>query len=217
MKRLTLSFDNGPSPDTTPQVLAELGRRGISAYFFVVGRQLAKPGGVALAQRARNEGHIVANHSMTHSVPLGLSGELDHVEVEIEQTERLLSEAGLAPQPPIFRPFGLGGQLGSHLLSDAARDHLQEHGYTVVLWNSVPRDWEDTVTWPVAAAADVERHDHTVMVLHDLPTGAMAQLPEFLDSMMDRGVEFTLDLPKMCVPMRAGEPSPTLVDFVAAN
>jgi len=45
MKKVTLSFDNGPDPSgTTAFVLDELARRGILASFFVVGRQLARSG-----------------------------------------------------------------------------------------------------------------------------------------------------------------------------
>ena len=44
MKKVTLTFDNGPDPSgTTGFVLDEMARRGILASFFVVGRQLARP------------------------------------------------------------------------------------------------------------------------------------------------------------------------------
>ena len=45
---------------------------------------------------------------------------------------------------------------------------------------------------------------HTVIVLHDLDTGAMAHLEEFLDASLARGDVFTTELPSDCVPMRAG-------------
>ena len=216
MRRLTLTFDNGPSADTTPLVLDELARRELSAYFCVVGRQIAKPGGADLVRRASSEGHIIVNHSMTHSEPLGLTTDPDHVAVEIEQTARLLEECGVTSEPPLFRPFGLGGQLGPHLLSIDASTHLSDHGYTLLLWNSVPRDWEDIDTWPRQALADVHEHQHTVLVLHDLGTGAMAHLADFLDQVDEAGVEVTLDLPESCVPMRAGVGAPALRDYVSA-
>ena len=54
------------------------------------------------------------------------------------------------------------------------------------------------------ALADISQQDHTVVVLHDLPTGAMLELPRFLDAVMEAGYEVTLDLPDDCVPMRSG-------------
>ena len=63
MTDLTLTFDNGPDPETTPQVLDVLARRGIRATFFVVGERLAAPGGHALAAAAQAAGHWIGNHT----------------------------------------------------------------------------------------------------------------------------------------------------------
>ena len=72
MKKVTLTFDNGPDPSgTTAFVLEELARRRILASFFVIGRQLARPGARALAERARDEGHWIGNHTLTHSIMFG--------------------------------------------------------------------------------------------------------------------------------------------------
>jgi hypothetical protein len=73
-----------------------------------------------------------------------------------------------------------------------------------VLWNSVPRDWEDPTDWPERALADVARQDWTLLVLHDVPTGAMAALPRFLERALSAGVEITRELPPACVPIRRG-------------
>jgi len=56
-RRLTLTFDNGPTPGVTEHVLEELARRGILATFFVVGRDLQRDGRRALVQRAKDAGH----------------------------------------------------------------------------------------------------------------------------------------------------------------
>jgi hypothetical protein len=104
-----------------------------------------------------------------------------------------------------FRPFGRGGKLGPHLFSDASLAILTELSYSVLLWNSVPRDWEDPLGWVETVLADVITRDHTVLVLHDLPTGAMNRLPEFLDKVEQLGVEITNDVPDECVLMRSGE------------
>ena len=66
----------------------------------------------------------------------------------------------------------------------------------MLLWNSVPRDWEDPLGWVETALADVIAQDHTVLVLHDLPTGAMDRLPEFLDKVEQLGVKVTNDVPE---------------------
>ena len=203
MPRLTLTFDNGPHPETTERVLRVLDERQLRATFFVVGDELARPGGRAVAERARAAGHWIGNHSMTHRVPLGLTAPGDdQVEVEIGAAQALLGE--LAHPARLFRPFGGGGHLGPHLLSPSALAYLVDHRYTVVLWNSVPRDWEDPTGWVERARHDVADQEWTVLVLHDLPTGAMDNLAGFIDGELAAGVEIVQELPLECLPIRTG-------------
>ena len=54
---LTLTFDNGPDPETTPFVLDVLARRSLRTTFFVVGHKLSTLEGRRLARRAHEEGH----------------------------------------------------------------------------------------------------------------------------------------------------------------
>ncbi|HEY1633618.1 MAG TPA: polysaccharide deacetylase family protein [Acidimicrobiales bacterium] len=203
MPRLTLTFDNGPHPETTEGVLRVLDERQLRATFFVVGDELARSGGRATAERARAAGHWIGNHSMTHQVPLGDGGDDgDQAEEEIGAAQELLGD--LAHPDRLFRPFGGGGHLGPHLLSPAALAYLVKHRYSVVLWNSVPRDWEDPTGWVERARQDVANQEWTVLVLHDLPTGAMDHLAAFIDGELAAGVEIVQELPEGCVPIRRG-------------
>ncbi len=199
---LTLSFDNGPDPSVTPGVLDELARRQIRTTFFVIGEKLALPGGRALAERAKAEGHAIGNHTWTHSIPLGRRSEPDVAEVEIGRTQALIGD--LAHPDRYFRPFGGGGVLGPHLMNEPVLRFLQAGGYTCVLWNSIPRDFADPEGWVETALAQCESQPWTLMVLHDLPNGAMAHLPRFLDAVAARGGRIRQDFPPDCVPIRRG-------------
>jgi peptidoglycan/xylan/chitin deacetylase (PgdA/CDA1 family) len=212
-RRLTLTFDNGPTPAYTPTVLDVLAERGLTTTFFVVGTDFQRAGRRELVERARAEGHRVGNHTMTHSVLLGETADPGAPEFEIAQNQRLLGD--LASEERFFRPWGNGGILGPHLLSPAAVDHLERGGYTLVLWNSIPRDWEDATGWPERARADIERQDWTVVVLHD-NSPAVDQLARFLDSVLADGVELRTDFPDDCVPIRRGERTGSLDGLVAA-
>jgi peptidoglycan/xylan/chitin deacetylase (PgdA/CDA1 family) len=202
---VTLTFDNGPAPGTTDRVLDVLADRGLAATFFVVGSMLEQPGARDRAERAAAEGHWIGNHSMTHSTPLGEQPDPAYAAREIGATQDLLGD--LAHERRFFRPFGLGGLIGPHLLSPSAVDVLCDGSYTCVLWTSVPRDWEDTAGWVDTALADAERQDHAVVVLHDLPTGAMDALPAFLDELDGRGIEVVQDFPADVLPIERGMPS----------
>ena len=72
MRRLTLTFDNGPCPGATERILDILAERNLLATFFVVGDRLADPAAKRCAERAKDEGHWIGNHTMTHGEPLGL-------------------------------------------------------------------------------------------------------------------------------------------------
>jgi peptidoglycan/xylan/chitin deacetylase (PgdA/CDA1 family) len=205
---VVLTFDNGPTPETTGWVLDVLRDRELRAGFFVVGALLAAPTGRGLAERALAEGHWIGNHTMDHSVPLGDHPDPDYAEEQIEGTQRLLDDAGLTAEERYFRPFGRDGHIGPHLLSVRARDILLEGRYTMVLWNSVPRDWEGDAGWVDRAMVDIEaaaiRKETSVVVLHDVPDGGMDHLEAFLDRLDADGHQLTDSLPASCVPIRRG-------------
>jgi peptidoglycan-N-acetylglucosamine deacetylase len=200
---ITLTFDNGPDPATTPHVLDVLAGRGIAATFFVLGERLARPDWRALAERAAAEGHWIGNHTYTHSTPLGQVEDPCVTREEIESTQELIGD--LAHPDRLFRPFGGGGHLDRRLLSRAAVEHLLEGGYTCVTWNAVPGDWRDPDGWVQRALEQCRAVQRALLVLHDLPTGAMAHLERFLDLAQDAGARFTQDFPEDCVLIRGGE------------
>jgi peptidoglycan-N-acetylglucosamine deacetylase len=213
MSVVTLSFDNGPDASSTPAVLDVLARQNVRATFFVLGKQLAKPENLELARRARAEGHLIGNHSMTHKIPLGEDSRSDAAEREIADTERLLG--GLATDPPMFRPFGGGGKIGKHLLSSAAVDLLTTNRYTCVIWNCVPEDWIHHDEWPSRAMVQIAGEPHALVVLHDIYAPAMRHLERFIESLRDAGHTFSQELPPACLPIVAGKIVSDITPIVA--
>jgi len=210
---LTLTFDNGPEPDATPQVLDTLAKHAVPASFFVIGKNLAMPGRRALCERAAAEGHWIGNHSYTHSGPLGLRKEAGLAEREIGRTQHELGS--LASPHRYFRPQGGGGKLGPHLLDVEAAEFLARGKYTCVLWNAIPRDWDDPDGWVERALVQCDERAWTLMVLHDLPTGAMRHLDGFLARVVDKGGRLRQDFPPDCLPMVDGIASPSLAKYAS--
>jgi peptidoglycan/xylan/chitin deacetylase (PgdA/CDA1 family) len=198
--KISLTFDNGPDPEVTPQVLEALAAAKAPATFFAVGR-LLNDRTLDLLRRARAEGHQVGNHTFHHAKPFGvLEPPLDAID-EIERTQALLEDLGAER---LFRPTAGGEAPHDRLMTPTAYQHLLDGGYSCILWNNVPRDWADVEGWPETALAEARRRDWSVLVIHDIATGAMKQLPRFLDMAGAEGAEFTLDFPQACVPIRAG-------------
>jgi peptidoglycan/xylan/chitin deacetylase (PgdA/CDA1 family) len=202
---LTLSFDNGPTPGVTPLVLDVLARRGLKSAFFVIGEKLVQPGYRALAERAHAEGHWIGNHTWSHSLPFGLMAP-DAARAEFDRTQEAIG--ALMHPHRYFRPYGQGGNLDNRLLSRDVVEHLARERATVVLWSALPRDWQDPDGWVDRAlgqvAAQPSRQSWSLMVLHDLPTGAMGHLDRFLALVAERGGRIRQDFPPDCLPMVDG-------------
>jgi peptidoglycan/xylan/chitin deacetylase (PgdA/CDA1 family) len=199
---LTLSFDNGPTPAVTPLVLDVLARREIKSTFFVIGEKLVQPGHRALAERAHTEGHWIGNHTWSHSLPFGLMA-ADAAKSEFDRTQAAIGP--LVHPHRYFRPYGQGGNLDNRLLSTDVVAHLASRRATIVLWSALPRDWQDPDGWVERALGQVAAQPWSLMVLHDLPTGAMHHLDRFLGLIGDHGGRIRQEFPPDCTPMVDGE------------
>jgi peptidoglycan/xylan/chitin deacetylase (PgdA/CDA1 family) len=195
---LTLSFDNGPT-DVTPLVLDVLARRGVRSTFFVIGERLERER--ASAERAHAEGHWIGNHTWSHSLPFGLM-EADAAQREFDRTQNAIGS--LVHPRRLFRPYGQGGNLDRRLLSRRVVGHLMAQQATIVLWSALPRDWQDPDGWVEHALDQVAAQPWSLVVLHDLPTGAMRHLDRFLGLVAEHGGRVRQEFPPACMPMIEG-------------
>ncbi|MDJ0787942.1 MAG: polysaccharide deacetylase family protein [Myxococcota bacterium] len=211
MRRLTITFDNGPDPECTPGVLDALGERGLPATFFVCGRgnrlhPACRAGGDAeraILERARSEGHWIGNHSLTHTLELGTTRDEARIEREIIGCDEILGDLN---EHRLFRPYMAGGQRTKRIFSPEAVDHLCRNGYTTVLFNCLPRDWAEPETWPEEALRQMEALDWACLIVHDVSRyGSMQHFARFLDEVARRDVEVVQEFPGDCVPIRKGE------------
>jgi peptidoglycan/xylan/chitin deacetylase (PgdA/CDA1 family) len=212
MRCVTLSFDNGPHPNATPAVLRTLARYGLRATFFVIGKNIESTEGRDLIAAAHAQGHWIGNHTYHHAEPLGYIADPVASIAEIARTDALIGEY-LHPGR-LFRPYGEGGVLDQRLLNNAAVEHLRQRRATCVIWNVIPRDWLDPEGWVETALRQIGERDESLVVLHDVATGAMAHLARFIHAALSAGVEFRQEFPADCVLIRNGEPMCPLENFV---
>jgi peptidoglycan/xylan/chitin deacetylase (PgdA/CDA1 family) len=200
MTKITLSFDNGPDPDVTPHVLSVLRSHGIKTTFFVLGDKLRERR--YLCEQAHAEGHWIGNHTYNHLVPFGMSITTGVATFEIARTQELIGD--LAHERKFFRPFGGGGLLDNRLLNTEALAFLEQNGFTCVFWNAIPEDWVRPDQWIDRALSQCFAQPETLIVLHDISTGAMKNLDRFLHLAKDRGANFVQEFPAACVPIERG-------------
>lgn len=210
MAQVTLTFDNGPDPQATPQVLDCLARHGVKSTFFVLGQHVSTSVGLDLARRASREGHWIGNHTWTHK---GRLGEMTR-EAALQEFDRTQQALAWVDQPArLFRPRGGGGRLGKGLLHPAVAEKLIAGGFTCVLWTSVPGDFRDPDGWMDRALADCRSRDWSLVVLHDIPNGAVRNLESFLRKLRDEGHQFTQEFPADCTPILNGRVLQSLDEF----
>jgi peptidoglycan-N-acetylglucosamine deacetylase len=208
--KVTLTFDNGPDPEATPLVLDSLARHGVNSTFFVLGQNVSASAGLDLARRASREGHWIGNHTWSH---VGRLGEMTR-EAALQEFESTQQALAWVEQPArLFRPRGGGGRFGRGLLHPAVVDKLTAGGFTCVLWTSVPGDFRDPDGWMDRALADCRTREWSLVVLHDIPNGAMRHLDSFLRKLRDEGHQLTQDFPLECTPIVNGQIVQSLDQF----
>ncbi len=147
-----LTFDDGPHPVHTAEVLDVLRRYGVRATFFVVGAMVERfP---HLLNRALLEGHTVANHTWNHENLADLSGE--DIDRTIERTQEILGANATACIRP---PYGA--------LDDLARQRAEEHGLDVIMWSASASDWTDVTADMIAERIVAGSVDGGIILMHD--------------------------------------------------
>ena len=172
---LALTFDDGPNPATTPQVLGELEQAHIHATFFVIGSRIA--GNEALLQRMHADGDEIGNHSWTHPDMTKLSA--DQVQQQVQLTQAAVMNAGVPP-PTVFRPpYGFVNQT----MEDNV--HL-----SILMWNEDPKDWAASTPDDVVTAVEASAQPGGIVDMHDIYRGTADALPRILADLTNRGYQF---------------------------
>jgi peptidoglycan-N-acetylglucosamine deacetylase len=176
---VALSFDDGPHPIFTPQVLDILQQHNAKATFFLIGeRALRHP---ELVARIKAAGHEVGNHYFTHGSIL-LHSDADFVRY-LEQTEAVL---GIAAGPKFFRPPG-GVARPRHLRL------ARTHGYECMLGSAYPHDPLHPPVWYIRWLVAKNLAPGTIVILHDgvsNPTRSIQALPQILTAGRRKGLSF---------------------------
>lgn len=175
---ITLTFDDGPFPETTPTVLRILARWKIHAAFFVIGRYLDGDEDRAKASREVLKdvvagGHLVGNHTHDHARLTTVT----HTQV-LEQIDRGAAsiERVTGRKPILFRPpFGQ--------LDDFGRTAVRERGLDLLLWSVEKQDMQRADVRGVfrELVAQIEYKEGGIVLLHDIRWSSIHVLRELLD------------------------------------
>lgn len=130
-RQLLLTFDDGPSPTTTPIVLDTLKRWNLKGIFFLTGMNVRKY--PSLVKRIYDEGHTIGNHTFYHLDLRKFAA--TRVREEIRTTNDLIARI-TGVRPRLFRPpYGA--------LNATVIEILRQEGMDIMLWTFDPRDWRN--------------------------------------------------------------------------
>ncbi|MGL5312864.1 MAG: polysaccharide deacetylase family protein [Peptostreptococcaceae bacterium] len=180
-KLIALTFDDGPHPKETNQVLDVLKKYDVKATFFIAGKHAnwyQEP-----LVRASKEGHEIGNHTFTHPDISNLSS--SQIEDEIIKCEEILVKL-TGKKPTLFRP-----PYGSYRKEDLAKI-AQKFNYKIVLWSTIDaRDWENPQASKIANTITQKVKNGDIILLHDYATNNTVEALEILiPDLIKQGYKF---------------------------
>jgi peptidoglycan/xylan/chitin deacetylase (PgdA/CDA1 family) len=161
---VALTFDDGPDPAQTPQLLDLLARYHVHATFCLVGQNVAAH--PELVRRIVAEGHTLCNHTWQHSLTLGKQTPAQ-IRADLQRTNDAIHAA--APGSKIEYLRAPGGNFTPNFVAVAT-----DLGMTSIYWQVDPRDWdhptgESDTTHRARVIAAVKQHVHkgSIVLSHD--------------------------------------------------
>ncbi|MEO5996792.1 MAG: polysaccharide deacetylase family protein [Chitinophagaceae bacterium] len=175
-REIALSFDDGPAPSYTPEILELLNDHKIKAAFFCIGNRIN--GNETLLRRLHEDGHMIGNHSYSH-----------HFWFDLFSTREMLADLKMMDQamekvtglkPRLFRPpYGV--------TNPNLRKAIEQGNYIPVGWNirsmdTVIKDEKKLLTKVTKALKP-----GAILLFHDTSKTTLAILPSFIKQVNEKG------------------------------
>jgi peptidoglycan/xylan/chitin deacetylase (PgdA/CDA1 family) len=175
-KKVYLTFDDGPIPECTPQILDILDRYGVQATFFMVAENAARY--PHILERVRNQRHSVGNHTYHHIK--GYKHSTQTYLQDIVNAEHVL-------QTSLFRP-------PHGRMTAQQKKALLEQGYTICLWDVLTHDYNPryTVEHMMKVIKRYTRNG-SIITCHDSLKSKdriLTLLPQMIEYLQEQGYEF---------------------------
>lgn len=181
-KFIALTFDDGPHPAYTPQILDVLLKHQAKATFFVMGAHAKKYPDIIKRQAV--EGHEIGNHTFNHIYHQKNS---DQLKDELDDTKKAIHEI-TGKKTNLFRPVG-------GIYNDLIIHTAIENGYDVIMWS-----WhQDTKDWKSPSVNNIVNHVTSnvqpgdIVLLHDAGgnrSQTVKALDEVLTVLKEEGYQF---------------------------
>ena len=174
-RKIAITFDDGPHPYYTEQLLDGLQERGAKATFFLMGKQAeAYP---ELVLRMQEEGHLIGNHTYSH-LQLNKSNR-EAFKAELVKTNELLLEITGEETQYVRPPYG-------------SWDKSFEKELTMlpVLWTIDPMDWCSSDVSGIVGKVTRKAKENAIILMHDEYKSSVTAALQIVDILQKEGYEF---------------------------
>ncbi len=175
IKRVALTFDDGPHPVYTEPLLDGLKERGVKATFFVTGQNAAIHPDII--RRMHDEGHLIGNHTYTH-IELTKSNR-ETFKQELVKTNNVIQEITGEEVLYVRPPYG-------------AWDKKLETELNMfpILWSIDPLDWCTSNSSCIAQAVIKKVGENDIILMHDYYKTSVEAALMIVDELQKQGYEF---------------------------
>lgn len=179
-KVIYLTFDDGPNSIYHPMILDILKQYSVHATFFLVGQNSQRDSDIA--KRTNAEGHLIGNHSLTHSFLPNLSAV--GINNEIDSTNKILKDIS-GGEIRLFRPPYGGVNFN---VTKAAGDL----GDRLTLWDVDPKDWSEPPTDELVRRVVTATVNGSDILLHSNHLATVKALPKIIETLKSQGYSFEI-------------------------
>ena len=203
---VALTFDDGPHPELTPQLLDILRDNGVRATFYVIGRNVTTHPDIA--RRIVAEGHEIANHSWSHPALTSLGA--SRLNQEIASTSDAIQRATGRRPTNMRPPYGA--------INDRVRETiLRGHGLDVIMWSCDPLDWKRPGAEVVRQRLVDGATPGGILLAHDIHPGTIEAVPGVIRDLKAKGYGFATVSQLLALrESRSAAPSPVASSAAAA-
>lgn len=174
-RKIAITFDDGPHPYYTEQLLDGLKERGVKATFFVMGKHVEQY--PELIERMHEEGHLIGNHTYSH-IQLNRNNEEDFKE-ELIKTNEIIEELIGQEVQYVRPPYGSWD-----------KKFENELNMFPVLWTIDPLDWCSNNVACIVQKVTSKAKENSIILMHDEYKSTVTAALQIIDALQEEGYEF---------------------------
>ena len=175
IRKIAITFDDGPHPSYTAQLLDGLKERGIHATFFVTGEHAeANP---EIIKRMQEEGHLIGNHTYSHIQLTEKNREI--FREELIRTNEIIEEITGEEVQYVRPPYGSWD-----------KSFEKELNMFPVLWNVDPLDWCSKNVACITKKIVSKAEENDIILMHDYYETSVTAALRAIDELMEEGYTF---------------------------